>query len=333
MKIAGFNISKKMLIVIGVVIGIIAIMSAVSSNKKKQELEARREAAIAEKEKNNTSQSTETTTEMTRDEQLQQQLRKQYGDPPEGFEWDRRGNLIALSDSESTPEDVMYYFLRSLSVLDFSTAQRYSYKSNVISSYQTYYSERQEQRTSYYSNFLRKQFKSSLESMEILSVEDTAVFADGTEYITINLAVLDLTDKDFWLADKDEIFNTMRTYEETESDNTKSNQYLYDYIYSKYEDGTIGKKEHTIELILTKDNGEGWLVTGDGELSDLLQYNKGLDVAEYIKDEYADWYRDTTRQESRLAREREREARDVDNNKEGKELIDSDDDSDDSYEE
>jgi hypothetical protein len=315
MKIAGYNIGKKQIIIVGIIVVIIAIASMYSNAKKEKEKEARLAAAREEKEQSTTEKST--TEELSRSEQVQQQLVKKYGDAPEGFEWDKQGNLIALSDDESTPEDVMYYFLRSLSVLDFSTAQRYSDNSYVISSYQKYYTDQQESRTSYYNNFLRKQFKFSLESLEVLSIEDTAVFADGTEYITIKVNTLDLTDKDFWEADKDEIFQTMRTYEETETDNTKAKQYLYDYIYSKYEDGTVGKKESTLELILTKSNGEGWLVTGDGELNDLLQYNKGVDVAQYIINEYTDWYKDVVREESRMEREASKSSSDEDTTSSG----------------
>ena len=106
-----------------------------------------------------------------------------------------QGHLIALSDESSTPEDVMYYFIRSLSILDFSTAQRYSKESSVVSSYIDYYSEISDSITDYYANFLRKQYKTSITSLEVISVADTADFEDGEMLITVNVRVLDLTDK------------------------------------------------------------------------------------------------------------------------------------------
>lgn len=303
MKIAGFTLGKKHFIILGIIVGIIAIamLSNHVKNKKEQE---RVQAEIAERDKaleDANKQQATTEYEFDYDAEIQKSLVKTFGEPPEGFEWDMTGNLIALSDDNSTPEDVMYYYVRSLSVLDFSTAQRYSEDSKVIESYSGYYSVVANALTDYYDSFLRKQFKLSLTSLEVLSVEDTAVFADGTEYITIKVACLDLTDKDFWLDDKDEIYQTMRLYDETETDSTKANQYLYDYIYSKYEDGTIGKKEHTIELVVSKrENGSGWLVTGDGELDALLQYKNGVDTAAYILNSYATWLRETQLKETQI---------------------------------
>ena len=302
MKIGGVNIPKKVIII--VVVLLIIVFACKAANKSKAEKQAQLEAQQREQEiqemANQENQVADAYESYDYHSAIQESLVQEYGEPPEGFEWDMMGNLIALSDDTSKAEDVMYYYLRSLSVLDFSTAQRYSLNSTIIEGYQSYYSDIANQLSGYYSNFLRKQYKFSLTSLEVIEVKDVAVFADGTEYITVNIACLDLTDKDFWEEDRQEIFETMRVYEETETDSTKANQYLYDYIYSKYEDGTIGKKTYTIELVLTKNNGSGWLVTGDGELRNYLEYTNGVDVAEYIMNEYQEWYRDITLQESLL---------------------------------
>jgi hypothetical protein len=188
-------------------------------------------------------------------------------------------------------------YVRALSILDFATAEKYASNSTVKSTYQSYYSDTSNIITNYYANFLRKQYKQSLTTLEVEDIGDVAVFGDGTYYVTLNIACLDLTDKDFWLDDKDSLFQTLRVYKETESDSTKVNQYVYDYIYDRYLDGTIGKRDVTVELVVSKLNGGGWLISGDGELNAALEYENGVDVANYILDEFSTWYMDVTLQE------------------------------------
>lgn len=288
-KIAGFSFGIGHIVALALIVGIVALSSFISAeNKRKADqlaIEQRQaELAILMQQQNNGEV-------LDVHAQIQASLSQQYGIAPDGFEWGYSGELIAIgNDDDHTCEDVVYMFLRSLSVLDFSTAERYSSGSAIISDYQNYYSIISEAITDYYRNFLRKQYKVSLTSMEVTGISDVAVFADGTEYLTIEVKVLDLTDKDFWRDDKDEMFSTMRVYRETEEDTTKLEQFVYDYIYEKYEDGTVGKKSHTIELIVSKQNGGGWLVSGDNELNAYLQYERGVDTARYILAEFSDWY-------------------------------------------
>lgn len=296
-KIAGFTFGIKHFVILGIIALIILISSLVSASKDKAAADeaARKAEEAAEAAANsvgNVSQSVDVHAEM------QKSLTAQFGEAPEGFEWDYTGNLVAIgNDDNATCEDVIYMFIRSLSILDFSTAERYSENSSVVSSYKNYYSTVSNTVNDYYANFLRKQFKKSITSIEINNISDTAVFSDGSQYVTLSLNVLDLTDKDFWQKDKDNLFSKMRTYKETETDDTKMNQYVYDYIYSKYEDGTIGKRQITVELVVNKQNGGGWLVSGDGELDASLEYENGVDVATYIIDNFNTWYRDVTLEE------------------------------------
>lgn len=293
-KIAGFTFGVVHFAIVGVLILVIIISSAVKSEKEKKEAEAE----IARVQQELDSHKTTDTAVVDIHTQIQQQLSEQYGQAPEGFEWDYTGNLVALgNDDDSSCEDVVYMFMRALSILDFSTAEKYSSGSKIVSEYKHYYSDVANSITDYYSSFLRKQFKKSITSIEVVSISDKAVFSDGSEYVTLNLNVLDLTDKDFWLSDKDTLYSTMRTYKETESDDTKMKQYVYDYIYSKYEDGTIGKHPITVELVVKKQNGGGWLVSGDGELNSNLEYENGVNTADYIINSFEDWYQKTTLKE------------------------------------
>ena len=195
---------------------------------------------------------------------LQKNLVKKYGDPPEGFKWSVTGDLVAVGSDTMNAEDVLYTYLRSLSMLDFYTAQEYSEDSNVVSTYQDYYANYGIE--DYYDDFLRKQYKYALTTLEILQIGDTAVFADGTENVTVKLNMIDLTDKDFWLKDKDTLFDTLFNYKVYQDDDTKADQYLYDYIYNLYEKGSLPKKEVDVEIVLGKSAGGGWLVTNDKEL-------------------------------------------------------------------
>lgn len=281
MTIGGFQITKKKVIVIGIIILVIVLVSAVKKQAEQKEIERR----LAESRKEPTTSAP--TTEYDFDEQYQAKLREKYGEPPEGFEWDALGNLVATTGDDSLScEDVVYTYLRSLSILDFATALRYAEKSTVADTYTQYYSDVTAEIADYYRDFLRKQYKMALTTLEIENISSSALMPDGSQYVSVDLNVMDLTNKDFWLEEKDKIFDTMYTYDITETDGTKMEQYVYDYIYDAYERGLVGKKKITIELVVSKGNGEGWLISNDGELSHQLSYEWGTDVATYIKTQY-----------------------------------------------
>lgn len=297
-KIAGFTFGKTQIIIFLAIIGIIVISSLVSKHNADKEAERREEEAQARLDEALAQTGTEDDTNLNIHDQIQQQLAQQFGDAPEGFEWGYTGELVPLgNDDEATCEDVVYMYIRALSILDFSTAERYSIDSAVITDYQNYYGIVSNSITNYYDNFLRKQFKASLTSLEVESIKDTAVFSDGTEYVTLVVNALDLQDKDFWRGIEKDLWEQLRVYKETEEDDTKMEQYVYNYILDCYEDGSIGKRKYTIELVVSKGNGSGWLVSGDKELDAILTYENGVDVADYIIDAFDDWYQETTLQE------------------------------------
>lgn len=297
-KIAGFTFGKTQIIIFLAIIGIIVISSLVSKHNADKEAAKRAEEAQAKVEAALAQSSTGDNTNLSIHDQIQQQLAQQFGDAPEGFEWGYTGELVPLgNDDEATCEDVVYMYIRALSILDFSTAERYSMDSAVIKDYQNYYGIVSNSITNYYDNFLRKQFKASLTSLEVESIKDTAVFSDGTEYVTLVVNALDLQDKDFWRGIEKDLWEQLRVYKETEEDDTKMEQYVYNYILDCYEDGSIGKRKYTIELVVSKGNGSGWLVSGDKELDAILTYENGIDVANYIIDAFEEWYMDTTLKE------------------------------------
>ena len=295
-KIGTFNVKKKTAIKVGIVIAIILAISKFKSYTEEKELAER--AAKLEAERLAAMQGQETPEVLSYAEQIQRQLREQFGEPPEGFEWDYTGNLVALSSEDLSYEEVAYTYVRALSILDFATAQRFSSYSKVIDIFNGYYDITSKAIADYYDNFLRKQYKFALETVEVVSVDDIAIFADGTAVLTMTLNCMDLTNKDFWQADKEELFNTMRVYDETEDDSVKKEQYIYDYIYKSYLDEKIGKREVTLDIVVSKrTNGSGWLVSDDAELAHTLSYTSGVDVAQYIFKEYNEWYIDIVQKE------------------------------------
>lgn len=296
MMIAGFKITKQHIMIVGgiiLVVGLIGLSSHLKEQQKKAEAAEEAKKAAEEYQKNH-NQSTEYSYDY--DAALQASLVKKYGDPPKGFKWSVTGELVAVGSDSMNAEDVLYTYLRSLSMLDFYTAQEYSDDSNVVSTYKDYYENYGIE--DYYDDFLRKQYKYALTTLEILQIGDTAVFADGTENVTVKLNMIDLTDKDFWLQDKGTLFDKLYEYKVNQDDETKADKYLYDYIYGIYEKGSLPKKEVDVEIVLGKSAGGGWLVQNDKELDAALGYDWGTDIAKFIQDEYQKYELKRTLKES-----------------------------------
>lgn len=218
-------------------------------------------------------------------------LAEKYGAPAEGFRWDDDGELIPLSDSNMSAEDVLYAYIRGVSQLSFADVQKYSFKSSVVKQYDRYYNK--ETDLDYETEFSRRIYKDMLLSLENEGATDTAVFADKKYIITVNLKCIDLADKSFWEDDADTIFQTLYTYKRMEDDGTKANQYLYDYVQDYYESGKAKTVTKSIDFTLEKGEQGGWLVTDDSALDMLCQYKDGQLVADYIKNCYEDWYNET----------------------------------------
>ncbi len=302
MSIGGFTLGKKQFIVIGVIVGLVGlvVLSSMAKEKKLKDeaiAEAKRVEAQRAEEAKKAQEGATTDEQPSMEDLLQQNLIKTYGVAPEGFEWDQNGELVALGSENMTADDVIYTYVRALSMLDFSTAQRYASKSNVCDTYSGYYDIASQVQTDYYDNFLRKQYKKCLTSVEVNEVKDTAIFANGSQIVTLGISSLDLTDKDFWVKDQQELYDAMELYNETESDSVKMESYLYDYIYNCYLDGTIKKKEYNIEIVISKDNSGGWLVSDDAELDAVLGYESGVDVATHIINSYTKWHIEKVQQE------------------------------------
>lgn len=298
MKIGGFNVSVKVLVAGGVILAILIGMSAYNKAKEKEEVAARM-ASIEADRAARAAETTATPESLSWHDRMQLEYQKQYGLPPEGFEWNAQGEPVAISDDSSSCEDVVFMFLRALSMQDYYTAGRYSDDSVIIDELQSAHDAFSKGYTSYYDTFLNKQFTYSVSSLEVDKISNVAVFPDGTQYVTVDIKALDLSSKEFIDKDKDALFESMRKYEETEDDDAKMEQFIYEYLLDCYNSGIVGKKTYTVELVVSKKNQGGWLVSNDRELYAVLQYEHGLNTAQYIKKGYNEWVRDMRLKEQR----------------------------------
>lgn len=279
--------NKVKMIIIGIIIFVILlIVSSVSAEKQKEEKirkeqEAKAKAAAA------AAAAAGNSDEIDMEAILQASYVKKYGEAPEGFKWTATGELQALSDNTITAEDTAYYFMRGLSTLDFSVAEKYSATSLVVDTYNGFYNSISSM--NYYTQFLRKMYKQTLLSMEINEVLDSAVFADGSRVITFSIDLLDLTDKDFWRADADKIYADLYTFEKTEADGIKADQYIYDYTLAYYTSEVAKKRTVQVDLRIEKQKDGGWLVVDDNDLNMICSYEYGVNITDYIKKCFDEW--------------------------------------------
>lgn len=216
----------------------------------------------------------------------QDTLSRRYGDLPEGFIWDEDGNLLSLGDTSKSAEESLYAYLNAVSSLDISTIQRYSRNSYVVKRYSGYFNAT-EQDPDYRTQFMRNMYRECMLSMQIDSVLSSSVFAENKVVFTVQVEILDLTDKDFWLDDKWTIYDNLHIYN-LESDTTKSDMYLYDYILNYYRSDEASLRTAIFDITLERysDVNSGWLVSIDSDVDDACVYRDGTLVVSYMKSMY-----------------------------------------------
>lgn len=217
----------------------------------------------------------------------QDSLRKKFGTPPEGFIWDYDGSPLSLGDKNLEAEEVLFRYLQAISMLNFDSAQFYSRDAKVVETYAGFF-DKNNPNLSYEDDFIRNMYKEGILSLEVQGVEDTAVFADDKMVFTVKASVLDLTDKDFWVKDRDKLFKDMYQYDEAESDTAKYEMYLYNYIINHYKSANSKKRVVIFDVAVERypDLDSGWLVSIDSELDTILQYTDGTLVVDQINDQF-----------------------------------------------
>lgn len=218
----------------------------------------------------------------------QPELIENYGSLPDGYIWEYDGTLLSLGDSSLSAEEVVYSFLNGLRNLDISTAQKYSRGSSVISRYSDYFDSVNKD-TDYRDAFMRNMYREVLKSMTVNGIENTSVFAQNKQVFSVSVNLLDLTSKDFWAADKEDIYRNLRLYNSLESDSTKADMYLYDYVLDYYKSETAKHRDLVIDLTVEKypDLKTGWLVSIDTDIDSACSYRDGTLMVNYMKEMYA----------------------------------------------
>lgn len=216
----------------------------------------------------------------------QPDLIKEYGSLPDGYLWDLDGTLLSQGVKSMSAEEVVYAYINGIRSLDFSMAQKYSRGSRVVETYSGYFDSKNPN-TDYYDSFLRNMYKQALLSIQVLGIESSSIFAENKQVFTVKVQMLDLSDKDFWVEDKYDIYNTLQIY--TSSDSTQAELFLYDYILGYYKQQDAATREVTFDLTLEKyvDLDTGWLVSIDTDIDSACKYSNGTPVIRYIREMYA----------------------------------------------
>ena len=216
-----------------------------------------------------------------------------YGDIPEGFLWDQGKVLYSQGDKSMTIEDTIFAFLSGVQTLDMLTAQRYSYSSSVVNTYQSYFAENDAKNADIATNFIRNVFREALMSIQSSTIATSSTFAENKAVVTVNAKMLDLEDKDFWLADEMSIFKNLYLYSLMDDD-AKYQNFLYNYIINYYRSGKAKLKDVQFTLTLQKYPfiNSGWLVSIDTDITRACTYKEGNLISKYIQKEYRDWGRD-----------------------------------------
>lgn len=281
---------KKKLVITVVILFVLVIIfrgCAGSVSEKKQREQALKDAQEQQATEDTSANAVDTSADSIL---LQQQpdLAKAYGSVPEGYIWDTDGTLLSLGDSSMSAEDVVYAYLNGIRTLDFSMAQKYSRNSVVVSNYGEYF-DASSANSDYFDSFMRNMYKQALLSIEVQDITDNSVFAENKQVFTVKLKMLDLTSKDFWEKDKEAIYDTLYVYSSDESDSTKGEMYLYDYVLNYYQSDVAKTRTVSVNLTVEKypDINTGWLVSVDSDINKACNYTDGTLMVNYINKMYA----------------------------------------------
>lgn len=220
---------------------------------------------------------------------MQPDLIETYGQLPDGYIWDMNGDLLSLGDKNLSAEEVVYNYLNGLRTLDMSMAQKYSRDSIVVETYEGYF-DSTNRVTDYTDQFMRNMYRQALLSMQIKEIVNSSIFAENKQVFTVRVEMLDLTLKTFWEKDKAEIYTNLNIYSSDESDSTRADIYLYDYILDYYSSPEAATREVQFDLTLEKypDLDTGWLVSIDTDVDSACRYADGTLVVSYINEMYLD---------------------------------------------
>lgn len=215
--------------------------------------------------------------------------------------YDAQGNRYEIGDTEIAFDDMLFSYLKSVSMLDFSAAYNYlvdNETSTVINSYLENSVDDELASTSVDTDvvtFNRQIYKQFLLSLEAVNIEDT-VYAGDSNIVTVKVKHKDLTNLDFWRSDYQEIMDELLEINENSNSyddvDMKTVEYLTNYILECYSKSDAPTKESQVEILVTKSAQGAWQVSDDSDLAKLAQDNNGSYIVEKIENEFNDYYAD-----------------------------------------
>lgn len=214
-----------------------------------------------------------------------EKLRTKCGEPPAGFRWGDGCTQIAVGKEGMSDEDVLFTYLRALSLLDLETAEKYSYKTDVIKQYSKLYDV--EKDYSFLNEFKRAMYTETLGSMQLQGISKRTPFADKRRVIHMKVNMYDMQDRDFWLKDKDKIFDALSKYKVSESDTGKAKEYLFQYTKDYFASGKAKRKVIEIPITVEQTTDGTWLVVDDSTLNAICDSGDSETIVNYILERYS----------------------------------------------
>lgn len=243
--------------------------------------------------------------------QMQDNLIKQKGKPPEGFVWGRDKKLWSLGDPNMNEDDAVTGYLRALQLLDIQQAQFLSHDSKVLETYESLNANKSKVTDVEYQ---REAFVAGMQSIEVTSIQSSAGQADNKKTYNIDISIVDFSDTSFVDTKKAEWFETMYRKDVLEGNNASAEQYIQTELTRHYSSPEAKKKSEKISLGVEKlkEINSGWLVRGDTSLNDKLKSSSSKSgyqgTLKHIKDEYGAYKKERTAKEQKEKRDAEKAA-------------------------
>ena len=307
-KIAGFNLGKKHLIILGALIIVVIIIIFASKGKEEEQNQAvLDELGIG----NNTNVETSAnpninvnpagltdaelaylvrinyysgTGELSDAAREQLSFYRQKGDPGEGYIWNDEYNRVAISDASLMPQEVVEAYIQNIRFLNFAEANKYSTSQATTKAYQILYEDTSGE-LDIFTSYQRKLYKLIYENIELKEVAVGAVFEDGTQHITVTLNSIDLQDKTFITGDvKIKLFEQLWNITQTTGDANQRKEIILNFLYDYYSKN-LPKKSFDITFVVKKSTN-GWVISEDRALTNILTNADGVEASSYILEMY-----------------------------------------------
>lgn len=208
------------------------------------------------------------------------------------YYYDEYGNQYLKGNIEMTYEDVIYTYVKSLALLDFSSALSYvNHRSTVVEGYEVLNFDSRNN-NNYSASIRSKMYKKVVTSLIIEKIVDTVILPDKY-VVTLDITHLDLNGKDFWLEDKEELFEEMKLLKNDISSvdiNSKTYRYLSDYVSTFFDREDAPTTVSQIEITVERNAYGSWLISNDSDLLLLCNSNDGTYLVLVITEAFNEWY-------------------------------------------